>query len=67
MKNNVWYHMTLLDGISECILQLNNTTIINDNGRALWFASCSFIIYFDKILEFYYSAQFVFFSIFQLK
>ena len=34
-KNNVWYHVMSLDGISEFVLQLNNTTNINSNKRAL--------------------------------
>ena len=37
MKNNVWYHMMLLDRISEFVLQFNNTIILNNNRRALIF------------------------------
>ena len=34
MKNNVCYHMMSLHGISEFVLQLNDTTNINSNRRA---------------------------------
>ena len=65
MKNNVWYYIMSLDGISEFVLQLNNTININSNRRAL-IVCFTFNYYFDESLLFYYSAHFVFFVFFNL-
>ena len=46
MKNNVWYQMMLLDGISEFVLKLNNMTINKNNRHAL--VCFIFIYYFNS-------------------
>ena len=67
MKNKVWYQMRSLDGISELALQLNNTTIIDNNRSALiCFIFIYYLLFWWKF-SIYYSVHFIFFSVFQFK